>query len=59
MVSRNFAIYTDPSAAGKLFVGELITNAASTYEIPALTAGQYFFRCDAHPDMTGTVTVGG
>jgi plastocyanin len=56
---HNVAIYTDASASSKLFVGEIITNAATLYHVPALTAGQYFFRCDVHPEMVGTVTVGG
>lgn len=56
---HNVAIYTDASASNKLFVGEIITNAATLYHVPALTAGQYFFRCDVHPEMVGSVTVGG
>jgi hypothetical protein len=30
-----------------------------SYEIPALEPAAYFFRCDAHPVMTGVVTVEG
>ena len=26
------------------------------YDVPALAAGSYFFRCDVHPDMQGTIT---
>lgn len=54
---HNIAIYTDDSASEELFVGETITDAAVTYEIPALESGTYFFRCDVHPDMNGTVIV--
>ena len=54
---HNIAIYTDDSAAESLFVGETITDDAVTYEIPALEPGKYFFRCDVHPDMVGTVIV--
>jgi hypothetical protein len=56
---HNVAIYRDSSAAQKIFVGETITDTAITYEVPALEAGEYFFRCDVHPEMTGTVTTGG
>jgi plastocyanin len=56
---HNVAIYTDSSASQKLFVGDVITNTATTYQVPAIPAGSYFFRCDVHPtEMTGTVTVG-
>ena len=56
--SHNVAIYTDESASTALFQGELLTGVGSTeYQIPALEAGSYFFRCDVHPTMNGTVTV--
>jgi plastocyanin len=57
-VPHNVAIYRDASASEKVFVGETITNAAATYEVPAIPAGEYFFRCDVHTDMTGTVRAG-
>jgi plastocyanin len=56
---HNVAIYRDSSAAQPLFVGETITNAATTYQVPAIPAGTYFFRCDVHPQMTGSVVAGG
>ena len=56
---HNIAIYTDNSASEELFIGETITDDAVTYEIPALEPGGYFFRCDVHPNMTGTVVVEG
>jgi plastocyanin len=54
---HNIAIYTDDSASESLFAGETITDDAVTYEVPALEPGEYFFRCDLHPDMVGTVVV--
>lgn len=53
---HNVAIYTDSSASTKLFVGEIFGGPAQKTElVPALAAGTYFFRCDVHPDMTGSV----
>ena len=55
---HNVAIYTDESASDALFTGELVTGVDTvTYEIPAIPAGSYYFHCDVHPDMHGTVTV--
>jgi plastocyanin len=53
---HNVAIYTDSSASQSLFQGEIFSSATKVYEVPALAAGDYFFRCDVHPDMTGTIT---
>ena len=52
---HNVAIYTDSSAGQALFQGEIFSGATRVYQVPALAAGSYFFRCDVHPDMTGTI----
>jgi plastocyanin len=59
-IPHNIAIYGDASLADVLFQGELLTGPGSTdYAVPALDAGEYFFHCDVHPDMQGTVVVAG
>jgi glucose/arabinose dehydrogenase len=59
-VPHNFALYTDRSAGTKIFVGDIITGVKTvtyTFTAPA-TPGNYFFRCDVHPEMmTGTFVV--
>jgi plastocyanin len=52
---HNVAIYTDSSASQALFQGEIFSSGSRVYDVPALAAGSYFFRCDVHPDMTGTI----
>jgi uncharacterized membrane protein/plastocyanin len=55
-VPHNVAIYTDDSAAHSLFVGDLVDGPkAVTYDVPALDPGEYYFRCDVHPQMNGTL----
>ena len=53
---HNVAIYTDSSASTNLFRGEIFSSATKVEQVPALAAGTYFFRCDVHPDMQGTIT---
>lgn len=53
---HNVAIYTDASASQNLFRGDIVSGQSVTYSVPALAAGTYFFRCDVHPDMQGTIT---
>lgn len=56
---HNVAIYTESSASEELFIGEYVTDDTIVYEVPALEPGEYFFRCDLHPDMVGTLNVEG
>jgi plastocyanin len=53
---HNVAIYTDSSASTKVSVGEIVSSSKTTQQVPALAAGTYFFRCDVHHEMTGTIT---
>jgi plastocyanin len=55
---HNVAVYTEAGGEA-LFQGEIITGpAATTYRFPAPPPGQYYFQCDVHPQMNGTVAVG-
>ncbi|MGZ4124659.1 MAG: cupredoxin domain-containing protein [Actinomycetota bacterium] len=58
-VPHNISIYTDDSASTALFTGDMVSGPAkTTYTVPALDPGTYFFRCDVHPTtMTGTFVV--
>ena len=58
-VPHNVAIYTDSDAAESLFVGETFPGVDErAYDVDAQEAGDYFFRCDVHPDqMTGSFVV--
>jgi plastocyanin len=52
---HNVAVYTDSSAATAIAVGDVVTSTMSHVVVPALQPGSYFFRCDVHHDMTGTI----
>jgi plastocyanin len=59
-VPHNFALYTDSHATTRIFAGDFITGPGKviyTFTAPSLP-GNYFFRCDVHPEtMTGTFVV--
>jgi plastocyanin len=58
-VQHNVAIYSDSSAANNLFRGTIVTGPTQTsYSVPALPAGSYYFQCDVHPSqMNGTIVI--
>jgi plastocyanin len=60
-VAHDFALYKDSAYADNIMTGDQITGpATTTYDIPALPAGTYYFRCTVHPaTMVGTLVVGG
>lgn len=55
---HNVAITTERAGAGELlFRHDLVTAKTEVYTVPAMPNGVYFFRCEAHPTMSGTVIV--
>jgi plastocyanin len=59
-ILHNIAIYDDDSASTTLFQGEQFPGVATKiYDVGPLEAGEYYFQCDVHPAMNGTVVVAG
>jgi cupredoxin-like protein len=47
---HTFAIYRGADGSDPLFQGERVLGPAEkTYNVSAIPAGKYFFRCDVHP----------
>ncbi len=59
-VAHNFAIKA-ANPDGSDFIGEPPVQGGQTgsFQVPALPAGTYTFYCAIHPNMTGTLKVGG
>ena len=57
---HNVAIYSEEGgeviAAGEVITGPDVTTQLA---VPALEPGTYYFQCDVHPDMNGSLVVGG
>ncbi|MCA1692929.1 MAG: cupredoxin domain-containing protein [Actinobacteria bacterium] len=55
---HNVAIYPTEEAADVIFQGDVVVGPITTeYRFTAPPAGTYFFRCDIHPAMKGSVKV--
>ena len=56
---HNFSIYSDSAALDRLFYEEPVkVGKDRTFEVPALAAGPYLFRCDLHANqMKGILVV--
>lgn len=53
---HNFAVYRDKGAKQLVYRGEVFEGKREVENrLPALEAGSYYFRCDVHPDMNGTL----
>ncbi|MDQ3940672.1 MAG: cupredoxin domain-containing protein, partial [Actinomycetota bacterium] len=56
-LQHNVAIYEEEGGAD-LFTGQVIPGGqTTTYSIPPLESGTYYFQCDLHPSMNGDVVV--
>jgi len=56
---HNISIYTEEGGES-LVTGETAEAGQTvTIDVSALDAGEYYFQCDIHPDMNGTVSVSG
>jgi len=59
-VPHNFGLFTDAARqAHQIFTPtkDVPPGQKVDYVVPALKAGTYYFQCDIHPSMNGTVTV--
>lgn len=55
-VGHNVSIYTDAGHTQRTFEGKVFSGPATRwYPVPALAAGTYYFQCDLHGNMTGTL----
>ncbi len=55
---HNVAVYTE-AGGDPIFQGEIITGPDSIeYRFPAPDPGSYYFQCDVHPQMNGSVAAG-
>jgi plastocyanin len=55
---HNISIYENENAEGTLFEGQVIPGGQEVeYPVPPQKRGEYYFQCDVHPSMNGTVTV--
>lgn len=55
--NRDSASHTVTANGGEFDTGEVSGGAASTFVAPG-ESGTFEFRCEIHPDMAGTLTVG-
>lgn len=56
---HNFSVYTE-EGGDRIAQGEIINEGVTDeIEIDALEPGEYYFVCDLHPEMNGTIVVEG
>ena len=55
---HNIGIYKEATFNTEIFTGQIIAGPNSiVYNLPPLAAGTYYFKCDIHATMKGTVVV--
>ncbi len=55
-IPHTFSLYEGEEATREIFdTGNVIGEAEERFEFTAPEAGIYFFRCDVHPEMNGTL----
>ena len=58
-VPHNISVYVE-EGGDAVVQGDVINGGeTTTVEVPALDAGEYYFVCDLHPEMNGTLVVEG
>jgi plastocyanin len=56
---HNVAVYTT-EGGDEIAIGDVINEGeTSELQVEGLTAGTYYFRCDVHPEMEGTIVIEG
>jgi plastocyanin len=56
-VPHNVGVYDTAARAKEIFKGkEIIGPGTIAYDVPALAPGSYYFQCDIHPNMNGSLT---
>lgn len=55
---HNVSLYADEGHSQQVFKGDLAGTGTKVYHVPALAAGTYYFMCDVHPTMKGTLVAG-
>jgi plastocyanin len=54
---HNIGVY-DKQGGKELFEGDVIPGGqTATYDLSGLKPGEYYFQCDIHPGMNGTLTI--
>ncbi len=54
-ISHNVSIYSDAGYGQRIFGGSLAGSGTTVYHVQALAPGTYYFECEVHPAMRGTI----